>query len=84
MTLKVAGVCFDPHFKVYILWTLKLMKDVSSIFPDVEYLDLTAGQHETSKKKVILSQYDVIISDKEILDLQGLKKDVIVAYLRSK
>jgi hypothetical protein len=30
--LKVVGACSNPKYRVYILWALKLMKDVKSIF----------------------------------------------------
>ncbi len=65
-----------------MLWTLKLMKDVNSIFSSVEFKDMSqviAGKEPSLKK------YDIIICDEErLLNLKELKPNAIVAYLKSK
>jgi hypothetical protein len=88
--MSVCGVCFDPKFKVYILWALKLMKDMPSIFEatSVEFIDMSSGkdgQKEIERKNKQLKKFDIVVSDEErLLDVKGLKDTAIVAFMRSK
>ena len=51
-----------------MLWALKLMKDVKSIFTQVDYLDMSSSDVKVlEKKRAKLAQYDVILSDSEVL-----------------
>ena len=36
---KVAGISFDKKFRIYVLWCLKLMKDVPSIFSQIDFFE---------------------------------------------
>ena len=81
-TLKVAGICFEPKLLVYVLWTLKLMKDVKSIFTKVDFIDMSSNSKDKSEKS--LKEYDVIITDSENkLDLKSLSDSAIIAFIRS-
>jgi hypothetical protein len=79
-SLKVLGLSSgDPKFRVYLLFSLKLMRDVKSIFSEVHFLEDIA-------KAKNLSGYDVVITDSlsgSNLDLSKLKSNVIVACLKS-
>lgn len=79
-SLKVAGLNFDKGMKTYVLWTLKLMKDVPSIFGEVVFMDMTAKRRSGN-----LGTFDVIISDnEEQTNLRDFKDTAIIAFLRSK
>ena len=81
-TLKFAGICFEPKLRVYVLWTLKLMKDVKSIFTKVDFIDMSSNSKDKSEKS--LKEYDVIITDSDNkLDLKSLNDSAIIAFIRS-
>lgn len=79
--LKVAGVCFSNEMKVYVLWTLKLMKDVPTIFEEVQYFDMTHKHSSHYLKK--LREFNIVIVDsEESFDLSETCDTAIIACLR--
>ncbi len=73
-----------------MLWALKLIKDVKSIFSQVDFIDMQSDKVKVlEKQRALLQKYDVIISDSEVLmepmaAQAGLKDGTIVAYITSK
>lgn len=74
----VLGFSANPQFKKYVLWSLKLLQDIPTIFTIVKYTDDLSFEKK-------LNTYDIIISDSEThIDKTKLKPNCIVAYLHSK
>ena len=89
-SLNVAAYSFDPRFKIYLLWTLKLMKDVPSVFNGrFDFFDISKTHEvkDLEKKREHMKDYQVIISDSEVvvgpmIREAGLKDGTIVAYIK--
>lgn len=49
--LNLVGVCTNPSLRRYVLWTLKLMKDVPAIFNGkIVFIDLTKQKDQLLSK----------------------------------
>ncbi len=60
------------------------MRDVSSIFSKVEFIDITHKKGGKDNRMKDVKSFDVVICDEEkLLTLSECKKDAIVAYLKS-
>ncbi len=57
---NVAGIYFEKPSKKYILWTLKLMQDVPSIFGELVWSNTPNDINDIQK-------FDIIICDREDL-----------------
>lgn len=81
-------MCTNPSLRRYVLWTLKLMKDVPAIFNGkIVFIDLTKQKDQLLSKLQAkeLSSADIVIADMTLaVDLSLLRTDVVLAVLNSK
>ncbi|CDW91754.1 alpha-methylacyl-racemase [Stylonychia lemnae] len=80
--LSVIGLSNKPEMRKYLLWTLKLMKDVPSVFDKVSYVDISKQKIDEIKD---LKSFDIIVISSDIPDLNKdlFKQDAIISILNS-
>lgn len=71
----------------YVLWTLKLMKDVPAIYDKISFTNINKDPAKFNNGSTVkdLEKYDIVISDVKLPWLvDKLKPDCIFAVLNSK
>eukprot|EP00347_Sterkiella_histriomuscorum_P019247 403342377 len=85
--VSVLGICQEPDMRRYVLWTLKLMKDVPTIYDKISFQNVSKDPSKVSdnlKNLKELEKYDVVISDVKIpWIVDNLKPDCIYGVLNS-